>query len=122
MDHAAGGTGHSGVVVQHAENQRFEYDGFLKLALHAQDGGAGEVEITLGVATNGAAKAVGLQPVESLARHNGVGFQETELLWPKTKLGDSVEQACGASDHAIAPSGWQVPGEHLEDGSAVTPP
>ena len=122
MDHATGGTGHSSVVVQHAQDECFQHHCFLKFSLHAEDGGAGEIQFTLGIAANGPAEAIRLEPVESVAGDNGVGFQETELFWSKPELGDSVEQARGARDNAIAASGRQVPGEDLENGSPVAPP
>ena len=115
--HPRGGGGDRAVVVEHRQHERLQYDALGEAAPDAQDGGAGEEQLALRIAVDVAGEAEGPQPVRGpLVERVGQGV---DRLVVEPEVGQPLEEASGAADHAVAAAGGQAPGEHLEHARPV---
>ena len=79
----------------------------------------GEERLTLGVAADVAAEAEGLQEGEGLLVDDVAGGEERELFVGEAELGESLEEAAGAGEHAVAAARGKAAGEDLEGALAM---
>ena len=113
-DHPGGRARDGRVVVEHAQRERLEQHGLGERRLDDEHGGAGEVQLALAIAPDGAREPVGLEPVEGAVGDDGLLAQPGELGGREAELAQQFEQASRPGDDAVATSRGQAAREHLE--------
>ena len=123
---APGSTRHPGcrrgdrrVVVEDRQDEGLEDDGVAECALHREDGGPGEVHITLRVAADRAGEAVVAQIVESVLIDERFAPEPLQLGIGEAEVREVLERSAGAGDDAVPSARRQTPAEGLEDAATM---
>ena len=117
--HAGGGRGDGAVVVEHREGQGLQQHALGERRPDGEHGGAGEVEVALGVAVDVAGEPEVGQPVEQPLVGDALLAQGRQLVVPEPEVRQRLQQPAGAGQHAVAPAVRQPAGEDLEDAVAA---
>ena len=118
-DHAGRGGGDGGIVIQNAQQQRFQQRAFAERAFDLQDRRVREEHLAFAVALDGAGEVEVLQPFDGFrAYHLAVG-EEFQVVVVEVELLERVEDASLSGSHAIVAAQRQMPGEDLEYALAV---
>ena len=102
-------------MVVDAEQHGFEDAGLGKGALDHQEGGAGEIDLALGVAPHVAGEPIGRQPLGHVVVDDVVLAEEAQRLVVEAEVLDGVEGASDPRDHAVAAPFGEAAGKEFED-------
>ena len=117
--HAGRGGGDGGIVIQNAQQQRFQQRAFAERAFDLQDRRVREEHLAFAVALDGAGEVEVLQPFDGFrADHLAVG-EEFQVVVVEVELLERVEDASLSGGHAVVAAQRQMPGEDLEYALAV---
>ncbi len=118
-DHARRGGGDGGIVVEDAQQQRFQQRAFAECALDLQDRRIREEHLAFAVPLDGTGEVEVLQPLDGFrADHLAVG-EELQIVVVEMKTLQSVKDAPLTGGHAVVAAQGQMAGEHLEHAFAV---
>jgi hypothetical protein len=106
-------------VVEHRQGERLEQHGLGERGADGENGGAGEVEVALGVAVDVAGEPEVGQPVEQALVGQALLSQCAQLVVPEAEVRELLQQPAGAGEDAVPAAEGEAAGEHLED--AVAP-
>jgi hypothetical protein len=109
-------------VVEDGQGHGLEQYRLGERALHDEDGGAGKVTIPFGVTPDVSAETVGFEKSQRRLVHDARAAEELQIGRAEAEPFNRVEQSPGTCHDAVPAAVRQVPGEHLEDGSAVGRP
>jgi hypothetical protein len=113
VTYAGSGRRHGAVVVEDRERECLQHHGVGERADDGEDGGAGEVQLALGVAVDVAGELVVGEPVEGAPVDDAL--QRCELLVAEPEVVDRFQEPPRARHHPVATPVGQPPREHLEN-------
>ncbi len=89
-------------MIEHAQGERLEYDGIGERTLDGEDGGAGEVQLTLAIAADRSREPVVLEVSDRRRIDDVLVSEEPQLVVTEAEVAQETEQAAGAGDDTEA--------------------
>ena len=113
-DHAGGCGGDGGIIIQDAQQQRFQQRAFAECAFDLQDGGVREEHLAFAIALDGTGETEILQPCDGFGAHHLSVGEKLQVVVVEMKVFKRIEDAALTGDHAVVTAQRQMAGEDLE--------
>ncbi len=117
--HAGCGGGDGGIVIQNAQQQRFQQRAFAERAFNLQDRRVREEHLTFAVALDGAGEVEVLQPFDGFRADHLAVCKEFQIIIVKVEIFKRVKDTTLAGGHPVVAAKRQMTGENLEYALAI---